>query len=64
MRYLWNVPAELDNSRLRAVIGAEPHTPLDEAVTTSLSELNPRERVRAQAEEHQGHGGEHAEVQR
>ena len=36
MRYLWNVPAELDNTKLRALIGVEPHTPLDEAVTRAL----------------------------
>jgi nucleoside-diphosphate-sugar epimerase len=36
MRYLWNVPVELDNAKLRAVIGPEPHTPLDEAVATAL----------------------------
>jgi nucleoside-diphosphate-sugar epimerase len=35
MRYLWNTPAELDNTRLREFIGAEPHTPLDEAVARS-----------------------------
>ena len=36
MRYLWNVPAELDNTKLLAVIGAEPHTPLEEAVARTL----------------------------
>lgn len=36
MRYLWRVPAELDNTKLRSVIGAEPHTPLEEAVTRAL----------------------------
>ena len=36
MRYLWNVPAELDNTKLRAAIGAEPHTPLEEAVARTL----------------------------
>jgi len=35
MRYLWNTPVELDNSKLRAFIGAEPHTPLEEAVARS-----------------------------
>lgn len=35
MRYLWKVPVELDNSRLRGFIGAEPHTPLDEAIARS-----------------------------
>jgi nucleoside-diphosphate-sugar epimerase len=36
MRYLWRVPLRMDNARLRAVIGAEPHTPLDEAVEATL----------------------------
>jgi len=35
MRYLWNTPVELDNTKLRGVIGAEPQTPLDEAVARS-----------------------------
>jgi nucleoside-diphosphate-sugar epimerase len=39
MRYLWHVPAELDNAKLRSVIGDEPHTPLDEAVAKSLAAL-------------------------
>jgi nucleoside-diphosphate-sugar epimerase len=37
MRYLWNVPAQLDNTKLRSVIGPEPHTPLEEAVTQALA---------------------------
>jgi nucleoside-diphosphate-sugar epimerase len=36
MRYLWNTPVRMDNTRLRTVIGAEPHTPLDTAVRTTL----------------------------
>ena len=36
MRYLWRRPLRLDNSRLQAFLGAEPHTPLDEAVRQSL----------------------------
>lgn len=36
MRYLWKVPVFMDNGRLLAVLGTEPHTPLDEAVTASL----------------------------
>ena len=36
MRYLWRVPLRMDNARLRAVIGREPHTPLDEAVEATL----------------------------
>lgn len=36
MRYLWRVPLRLDNARLEALIGPEPHTPLDEAVHACL----------------------------
>jgi nucleoside-diphosphate-sugar epimerase len=36
MRYLWRVPLRMDNARLAAVIGAEPHTPLEQAVERSL----------------------------
>lgn len=36
MRYLWQVPLRMDNARLRAVLGDEPHTPLDEAVEAAL----------------------------
>ena len=36
MRYLWRVPLRLDNAHLESVIGAEPHTPLDQAVETTL----------------------------
>lgn len=28
MRYLWNVPVAMDNTKLTAVQGYEPHTPL------------------------------------
>ena len=28
MRYLWNEPVRMDNARLRALLGREPHTPL------------------------------------
>jgi hypothetical protein len=34
--YLWRVPIRLDNRKLTALNGAEPHTPLDEAVRRSL----------------------------
>ena len=37
MRYLWRVAAELDNTKLLSVIGVEPHTPLEEAVTAALT---------------------------
>ncbi len=36
MRYLWREPIRMDNSRLTAVLGKEPHTPLDEAVEATL----------------------------
>jgi len=36
MRYLWREPLRLDNRRLIAWLGAEPHTPLELAVRRSL----------------------------
>jgi nucleoside-diphosphate-sugar epimerase len=39
MRYLWREPLRLDNAKLVAVLGREPHTPLDLAVKTTLVEL-------------------------
>lgn len=36
MRYLWKTPVRMNNARLLAVLGTEPHTPLDEAVRTTL----------------------------
>ena len=36
MRYLWSQPIRLDNAALRAFLGDEPHTPLVEALATSL----------------------------
>ena len=36
MRYLWREPLRMENSRLVAFLGEEPHTPLDEAVKTTL----------------------------
>ncbi|HYE48927.1 MAG TPA: NAD-dependent epimerase/dehydratase family protein [Azospirillaceae bacterium] len=36
MRYLWETPVRLSNSRLVSVLGREPHTPLDQAVRSSL----------------------------
>jgi nucleoside-diphosphate-sugar epimerase len=36
MRYLWTTPVRLDNTRLKAVLGDEPHTPLDQAVRETL----------------------------
>jgi len=39
MRYLWREPLQLDNRRLQAWLGAEPHTPLDQAVVATLRGL-------------------------
>ena len=36
MRYLWQVPLQLDNSKIRALIGEEPHTPIDVALAATL----------------------------
>jgi nucleoside-diphosphate-sugar epimerase len=39
MRPLWQSPIQLDNTWLVAELGAEPHTPLDEAVAATLRSL-------------------------
>jgi nucleoside-diphosphate-sugar epimerase len=39
MRPFWEHPVRLDNASLVATIGEEPHTPIDEAVRTTLSAL-------------------------
>lgn len=36
IRYLWQVPMQLDNRKLVSRLGTEPHTPLDEAVRAAL----------------------------
>lgn len=36
MRYLWRQPVRLAGTGIAAVLGREPHTPLDEAVAASL----------------------------
>ena len=36
MRYLWQVPLQLNNEKLRALIGAEPHTPIEIALAATL----------------------------
>jgi nucleoside-diphosphate-sugar epimerase len=36
MRYLWTTPLHMGNARLRAMLGAEPHTPWDDAVRATL----------------------------
>lgn len=40
MKYLWHQPLRLRNDRLRAALGSEPHTPLDEAVAATLAGLS------------------------
>lgn len=39
MRYLWCEEVLLDNARLTKLLGAEPHTPIDEALKVSLRAL-------------------------
>jgi nucleoside-diphosphate-sugar epimerase len=36
MRYLWQTPLQLDNTKLRGLIGQEPHTPIDDALAATL----------------------------
>ena len=40
MRYLWAEPLKMDNSKLVAELGEEPHTPIDDAVRTTLVACN------------------------
>ena len=39
MRYLWQQPLQLDNRKLVKLLGAEPHTELDQAIETTLRGL-------------------------
>lgn len=39
MRYLWRKPLRMRNDRLVAELGSEPHTPIDEAVRTTLGAM-------------------------
>jgi nucleoside-diphosphate-sugar epimerase len=39
MRYLWDRAHVLDNCKLVALLGSEPHTPLAQAVTMTLRDL-------------------------
>lgn len=39
MKYLWRVPLHMNNARLVEALGAEPHTPLDLAVSRTLAGL-------------------------
>lgn len=36
MRYLWQQPVRMSNTRLLALLGSEPRTPLDQAVQATL----------------------------
>jgi nucleoside-diphosphate-sugar epimerase len=36
MRYLWRQPVRMSNARLLALLGHEPHTPLEEAIEATL----------------------------
>jgi nucleoside-diphosphate-sugar epimerase len=39
MRYLWETPVLLDNARLIQRLGAEPHTPIEQALRVALAGL-------------------------
>ncbi|KOF22660.1 membrane protein [Ensifer adhaerens] len=39
MRYVWRQPLQMPNDRLVAFLGEEPHTPIDEAMATTLNSL-------------------------
>ncbi|SAK89854.1 NAD-dependent epimerase/dehydratase family protein [Caballeronia ptereochthonis] len=49
MRYLWRTPIRMDNARLVATLGHEPHTPLDEAIEATLAGLRCIDRAEPQA---------------
>jgi nucleoside-diphosphate-sugar epimerase len=54
MRYLWRIPVRMDNERLVALLGHEPHTPLEEAVETVLigiDSIAPHQQERGKAAE-------------
>jgi len=51
MRYLWNFALKLDNAKLVAFLGREPHTPLDDALETTLRELGCLAKGRAGSQE-------------
>jgi nucleoside-diphosphate-sugar epimerase len=39
MRYLWRRPIGLDNAKLVRFLGAEPHTPLDQALRATVADM-------------------------
>jgi nucleoside-diphosphate-sugar epimerase len=49
MRWVWREPVRLDNRKLEALIGPEPHTPLDRAIAACLGP------VPASQQEHHAH---------
>lgn len=49
MRYLWQQPVRMENQLLREVLGAEPHTPLETALTHTLASLGCLPAARGQA---------------
>jgi nucleoside-diphosphate-sugar epimerase len=49
MRYLWRETVLMDNTRLKAVLGEEPRTPLDEALRATLVHLGCLEAAPAKA---------------
>ena len=40
MKYLWDVPVQLDNAKLVRVLGEEPHTPVDLALRAALQGMD------------------------
>ncbi|WP_027797744.1 NAD-dependent epimerase/dehydratase family protein [Paraburkholderia acidipaludis] len=50
MRYLWREPLRLENARLVATLGREPHTPLDVAVAATLAGIGCLNQEAQQAE--------------
>ena len=53
MRYLWRQPVQMGNERLVALLGAEPHTPLEQAIEQTLEGMGCLEGGRpTQAREH------------
>jgi nucleoside-diphosphate-sugar epimerase len=49
MRYLWRETVLMDNARLVATLGAEPHTPIDQALRETLAGLGSLDEVPARA---------------
>jgi nucleoside-diphosphate-sugar epimerase len=45
MRYLWLTPHALDGSKLARLVGAVPHTPIDEAVPQAVRQLYPTQDI-------------------